>query len=125
MAVTPPESHVTDASVEVVDTLEPPVLDVRDLVVEVKRPDGWRPVVRGVSFSLERGQITALVGESGSGKTMTGLSVVGLLPSSARRSAGRLDLHGRDFSGAPERTMAEIRGRHISMVFQDPLAALN
>ena len=125
MGVTPPRPDVENELAGIDDIARQPALGASNLVVEVKRSDGWRPVVRGVSLSLERGEITALVGESGCGKTMTGLSLVGLLPGSARRSAGRLNLDGRDITDVTERAMGEIRGRHISMVFQDPLAALN
>src|SRR5256712_6832850 len=95
------------------------------ILVEFPTPTGWRAVVRGASISLARGEITALVGETGSGKTMTALALIGLLPPTARRRAGRITLGRDDISRLGNQAMSRIRGRRISMVFQDPMTALN
>jgi peptide/nickel transport system ATP-binding protein len=96
-----------------------------EIVVEVRTAAGWRDVVRGASLSLERGEITALVGETGSGKTMTALALIGLLPLGVRRRSGRIMLGSDDISALTSDAMSRIRGRRVSMVFQDPMTALN
>ena len=81
--------------------------------------------VRGVSFSLEAGETLALVGESGCGKSATVLSLTRLLPAGAADVSGRILFQGGDLLKIPEEDLQEIRGRHISMVFQDPMTSLN
>ena len=100
-------------------------LEARHLNVAVGPPSARRDVVRDVSVLLKRGEITALVGETGSGKTMTALSLMRLLPPTARGTAGTLRVGDLDLTGLSEREMTRVRGRRISMIFQDPLAALN
>ena len=95
------------------------------LTVEVPTATGSRAVVRGISLTLERGQITALVGETGSGKTMTALALIGLLPPGVHRRVERVTLGHDDISGYTVADMARVRGRRISMIFQDPMTALN
>ena len=95
------------------------------LVVEVPTPSGWRAVVRGISVTLRRGEITALVGETGSGKTMTALALIGLLPPGARRHVTRVLLGNDDISGFTAADMSRVRGHRVSMIFQDPMTALN
>jgi peptide/nickel transport system ATP-binding protein len=106
-----------------VATRTPVALSARDLVVEIAANETWRRVVRGVSLDLGRGQVTALVGETGSGKTMTALALMGLLPPGARRTAGAIRLGDEDVSSAA--AQARARGRRMSMIFQDPMTALN
>ncbi|MCG6496239.1 ABC transporter ATP-binding protein [Kitasatospora sp. A2-31] len=100
-----------------------PLLDVRDLRVDFAGPRGTTvPAVRGVDLTLRRGETLGIVGESGSGKSVTALSVLGLLPGTARvRGSVRLD--GRELVGLPGRELAAVRGRRVAMVFQDPLSA--
>ncbi|MET3984670.1 ABC transporter ATP-binding protein [Streptomyces sp. PvR034] len=94
------------------------VLSVTDLEVDF---DGV-PAVRGVSFSLARGEVLGLVGESGSGKSATALAMLGLLPANAAvRGSVRLD--STELVGAPDAALTAVRGRRIGMVFQDPLSA--
>jgi ABC-type dipeptide/oligopeptide/nickel transport system ATPase component len=86
---------------------------------------GWVPVVRGVSLSIDRGEIVGLVGESGSGKSLTALSILRLLPPRAR-VAGRVRLDGEtDLLTLPERGLRQVRGGRIGMVFQEPSTALD
>ncbi|MBO1417314.1 ABC transporter ATP-binding protein [Streptomyces sp. FH025] len=102
--------------------VETPLLAVRDLRVDFAGPHGPVPAVRGVDLTLRRGETLGIVGESGSGKSVTALSVLGLLPGTARVS-GSVRLDGRELVGLPGRDLAAIRGRRIAMVFQDPLSA--
>ena len=81
--------------------------------------------VNDVSFTIERGQTLGLVGESGSGKSVTALSIVRLLPPTARIAGGRVILDGRDLVAATDSFMRSVRGRTIGFVFQEPMAALD
>jgi oligopeptide/dipeptide ABC transporter ATP-binding protein len=78
-----------------------------------------------VSFDIDRGEVFAIVGESGSGKSVSAMSIVGLLPRTAKIEADGLLWKGRDILGADEAEMRRIRGGEIAMIFQDPLTALN
>jgi peptide/nickel transport system ATP-binding protein len=103
-----------------------PVLSVRELAVSLH--GGARPhtVVDAVSFDLHAGEVLALVGESGCGKTKTAEALMGLLPTRlATVRARRLHLGGKDLAGLPESALRRIRGREMSMVFQEPLTALD
>ncbi|MFE5584292.1 dipeptide ABC transporter ATP-binding protein [Kitasatospora sp. NPDC056531] len=102
--------------------VETPLLAVRDLRVDFAGPRGPVPAVRGVDLTLRRGETLGIVGESGSGKSVTALSVLGLLPGTAR-VGGSVRLDGRELVGLPGRELAAIRGRRVAMVFQDPLSA--
>ena len=81
--------------------------------------------VDDVSFTVARGQVMGLVGESGSGKSVTGFSLLGLVDPPGRVVAGRIMLEGRDIANLPDGEMRRLRGRHIAMVFQDPMMTLN
>lgn len=97
------------------------LLQVSDLTVTFgRRP----PAVRGVSFALEQGQRLGLIGESGSGKTVTALAVMGLLPDSARVT-GSIRLAGRELVGLRDRELARLRGDAMTMIFQEPMTALD
>ncbi|MFB4281459.1 MULTISPECIES: dipeptide ABC transporter ATP-binding protein [unclassified Nonomuraea] len=96
-----------------------PVLEVNDLNVSF----GDVRAVRGVSYSVRPGEVLGIVGESGSGKSVTSAAVMGLLPPGARVT-GSVRLHGQELIGAPERRLNAVRGKSMSMVFQDPLSAL-
>ena len=101
------------------------LLSVRDLEVEfVDRGRVTNRPIRGVSFDVARGEVLGIVGETGCGKSLTGLSVLGLLPPGAR-STGTVDLAGVDLLALPERQRAELRGAAVSMVFQNPGTAFN
>ncbi len=101
-----------------------PLLAVEDLVVEFRVGRALVPVVRGLEFSLSAGASLGLVGESGCGKTVTALALLGLLPAAARVS-GRVIWRGRDLLALPEAERRRYRGRAMSLVFQEPAAALN
>jgi peptide/nickel transport system ATP-binding protein len=84
-----------------------------------------RAVVRGLSFEVREGEVLGIVGESGSGKSMTALSIVGLLPPTLRIAAGSILFREEELTTASAERLATIRGQHIGLVFQDPMAALN
>jgi peptide/nickel transport system ATP-binding protein len=86
---------------------------------------GAVPVVEDVSFAVRPAEVLALVGESGCGKSLTALATMRLLPPAIRQISGRLVLEGQDISAMPERRMRALRGRQISMIFQEPQAALD
>jgi peptide/nickel transport system ATP-binding protein len=103
-----------------------PLLDVRDLVTEVATSNGPRPIVDGLSFTLERGKTLCIAGESGSGKSMTALSLMGLLPRPmARVASGSALFKNRDLFDLPGEAMRQVRGREIGMIFQEPMTSLN
>lgn len=100
------------------------VLSVRDLSVTFVGSGREVPAVRGVSFDLMAGEVLGVVGESGSGKSVTSLSLMGLLPSTARVE-GSVHLGDTEVVGAPDARLREMRGRDIGIVFQDPMTTLN
>jgi len=101
------------------------LLDIRDLYVSIHTDNGVVRAVRGVDFSLVKGETLAIVGESGSGKSITCKAIMGLLPSGGRIDSGEVLLSGRNIAGIGEKEMRKIRGADISMIFQDPLTSLN
>lgn len=92
--------------------------------LQVRFP-GPLPAVDGVDLSIPAGKIVGLVGESGCGKSVTALSILGLLPPGGAISAGSIRFQGRDLCTLPERELRRLRGDRISMIFQDPMSALN
>ena len=96
------------------------LLSVEDLVIDIPVPSGMLHPVRGISFHVDAGETLGIVGESGCGKSLTSLSVMGLLPSSASRTATRLDLEGKSLLDLTESELSDLRGDRMSMIFQDP-----
>jgi ABC-type dipeptide/oligopeptide/nickel transport system ATPase component len=108
----------------------PPVLSVRGLSTQFATTRGVVRAVQDVSFEVGTGETVALVGESGSGKSVTALSILRLLPPSGRIAHGQILFRGArgetiDLATAPERTLRAVRGAGVSMVFQEPMSALN
>ena len=97
------------------------LLELKDLRVSA----GSREIVHGIDLAVPAGQTVGVVGESGSGKSLTMLSLMGLLPSQLRVSGGSVTLDGRSLTGLSEREMRDIRGRELSMIYQDPMTSLN
>ncbi len=100
------------------------LLEVSDLRVRLRTPRGPADAVRGVGFTIERGQTLGLIGESGCGKSITALALMGLAPDSATVS-GSVRLEGRELVGASEAELSKVRGDRIAMIFQEPMTALN
>jgi len=101
------------------------LLDLRDLAVSFRTRRGAVQAVRGVTLSVGRGETLAIVGESGSGKSVTSYALMRILDAGGVIEAGDMTYAGVDLRHASERDMADIRGREISMIFQNPRAALN
>jgi peptide/nickel transport system ATP-binding protein len=103
-----------------------PVLEIRDLRLSFRLLSGPVEVLHGISLTVARGERVALVGESGSGKSVTARLVLGLLQDiPGVRIGGTLAFEGRDLARLPARARAALRGRAISMIFQDPTSSLN
>ncbi len=100
------------------------MLEVSDLRVTLPTSRGPAEALRGVSFSLQRGQTLGLIGESGCGKSMTALALMGLLPIGAAL-AGSIRFNGQELVGLADEAMCQLRGDRIGMVFQEPMSALN
>ncbi|MBI1397615.1 MAG: dipeptide ABC transporter ATP-binding protein [Betaproteobacteria bacterium] len=100
-------------------------MSVNNLTTWVTSGGGQVPVVRDVSFQIRRGETFALVGESGSGKSMTALSIMRLLPDGVSVGSGHVVVGGTNITALPERDMRDIRGRVVSMIFQEPATSLN
>src|SRR5258705_13270524 len=105
-------------------TTEPPLLRVKHISVELAGPAGTTAVIDDVSFAVRAGRTTGVIGESGSGKTMLAMAIIGLLPEGSS-TGGRLLLRDEDLLAAADRRRRQGRGQEISMIFQDPLSALN
>ena len=100
------------------------MLEVVDLTVEFATPQGWVTAARDVSLEIAAGEVLGLVGESGSGKSVTAMAILRLLPAQAR-ILGKIRFRGQDLLAIPEPQMRPIRGAGISMIFQEPMTALN
>lgn len=100
-----------------------PLLQVTDLQISTTQDP--RILVNGVSFDIAEGEAVGLVGESGSGKTLSALSVLGLHPRGVHVTGGSILFNGQDLAALPYEEMRKIRGNQISMIYQDPMTALN
>jgi peptide/nickel transport system ATP-binding protein len=100
-------------------------LQVRDLRVQFDTEDGVVRAVDGISYSVGRGRTLGIVGESGSGKSVSSLAVLGLHDPKRSRISGEILVNGKNVVGLPDEEMRKLRGRDISMIFQDPLSALH
>ncbi len=101
------------------------LLEVKDLNIEFYDTQPPQKVVKGISFSMEPGEILGIVGESGSGKTQTALSILQLLKSNSGISSGEILFKGKNLAGLSARQLQTIRGKEISMIFQEPMTSLN
>ncbi|MCW2871498.1 ABC transporter ATP-binding protein [Actinacidiphila oryziradicis] len=118
-------SSVDDAMDNPMDTTnDVNVLDIRRLTVDLPSAGGHNRILHGVDLALRPGRIHGLAGESGSGKTMTGLAALGLLPHGAR-TTGEIRLGDTELLALTPKRLNAVRGREISMVFQDPSSSLH
>ncbi|CAM4003693.1 ABC transporter ATP-binding protein [Rahnella victoriana] len=107
-----------------------PILQINDLSVTFSGRQGKTQALKGVSFSIHKGEVVAVVGESGSGKSVTSLSVMGLLPDSAHIDAGSIEFFGRNgmrhaLTSLSAESRRKLRGQEMSMIFQEPMTSLN
>ena len=102
-----------------------PLLTIRDLKVAFGPETAPFEALRGVSLSVSRGECLGLVGESGSGKSLSALAAMRLLPSAARITGGSISFEGREMATMPRKELESLRGNEISMIFQEPMTALN
>ncbi|MDK4701527.1 ABC transporter ATP-binding protein [Rhizobium sp. CNPSo 4062] len=102
-----------------------PVLSVRGLTVSLPKNMERLHAVQDISFDLMQGEILCIIGESGSGKSVTANAIMGLLPSIIKVTAGTIRFKGTDLVSADDATLRSLRGRAVSIIFQDPLSALN
>jgi peptide/nickel transport system ATP-binding protein len=104
---------------------QPPLLDVKDFGLEFRTRSGTVHALEGVDLQLHKGEIVGLVGESGSGKSVLSYALLGISDRAARVTGGTAVFGGMDLLAADEATLAQLRGREISMIFQSPRTALN
>jgi len=102
----------------------PPLMEIENLSIRFGGDKGPR-IIDGLSLSLNRGETLGIVGESGCGKSILSLSILGLLPSGARVTEGNIRLEGQELTALRGRALRALRGNKISMVFQEPMTALN
>ena len=101
------------------------LLEVRDLRVGYIEKEGIDEVIKGISFSLDRGEILGIVGESGSGKSLSSYSIMGLIPDKACMTGGGVYLSGKPLNMSSSKANCRIRGGRIAMIFQEPQTCLN
>ncbi|MDA0323536.1 MAG: ABC transporter ATP-binding protein [Verrucomicrobia bacterium] len=102
------------------------LLEIEDLTVRFDTDEGTLTAVEGVSLSIGKGETLGLVGESGCGKSVTAMSILRLIPSPPGRiESGRIHFHDRDMLTIPDQDLREIRGKSISIIFQEPMTALS
>lgn len=102
-----------------------PLLQIENLSTHFHMFKGTVKAVDGVSFSLNQGEILGVVGESGSGKSVTSFSIIGLVDEPGEVKADKIIFDGKDLTALSEQDMMKIRGKDISMIFQDPMTSLN
>ncbi|WP_088008579.1 ABC transporter ATP-binding protein [Indiicoccus explosivorum] len=101
------------------------LLEVKNLVTSFRTADGTLQAVKDVSFEVKKGETLCIVGESGCGKSITSLSVIGLLPQNGSIESGEVLLEGKPIQDLSHEEMRRLRGNRISMIFQEPMTALN
>ncbi len=106
--------------------MEENILDIEDLVVHYETEDEVVEAVNGIKLTMKRGEILGLVGETGAGKTTTALAIMGLLPERVGAiKKGKIKFEGENLLQKSRKEMRDVRGKKISMIFQDPMTALN
>ncbi len=119
-------TSTSSASTQALPSSEVPILEIDNLHVHFVTQNGTVRAVEGVTYSVRAGEIVAIVGESGSGKSVSALAVMRLLPPNTSRIVeGRVLFQGRDLLKLDDEEMRQIRGRDVSMIFQEPMTSLN
>jgi peptide/nickel transport system ATP-binding protein len=111
--------------VSIPNTSGPPLLEIRNLRIEIPTRKGTLVAVDDVSFAIDEGEVLGVVGESGAGKSLTGAAIIGLLEPPCHIAGGEVLFEGARIDNLSREAMRRIRGRKIGMVFQDPLTSLN
>ena len=101
------------------------ILEVKNLNLGFQSEDTFRQALYDVSFSLEKGKMLSIVGESGCGKTMSAMSILNLIPKTARITSGEIYFNGENLLTKPQKDMQHIRGSKIALIPQDPMTSLN
>ncbi|ROR26394.1 oligopeptide transport system ATP-binding protein [Mobilisporobacter senegalensis] len=101
------------------------LLNVNDFEVSFFTYAGEVKAVRGVTYELKHGEVMGIVGESGSGKSVSSYGLMGIIPDPGKIIGGSITFDGKDITTMPEKEMAQIRGKDVSMIFQDPMTSLN
>ena len=101
------------------------LLEVKDLVVSFFTYAGEVKAVRGISYTVRKGEVMGIVGESGSGKSVSSFGLLGMIPEPGKVLGGEILFDGQNVIGMSERELLKIRGKDISMIFQDPMTSLN
>lgn len=108
------------------DMKKQPLLEVNALEISFKKDGGFKPIINSISYALQSNEILGIVGESGSGKSVSSLAVMGLLPKNISKiTKGEILFQGKDVSQFSKEELQNLRGRNISMIFQEPMSSLN
>ena len=103
----------------------PALLEIDDLRTYIRQRHAIVRAVDGVSFTVDVGETVGIVGESGCGKTMTGMSIISLLPPGGLIAGGSIRFEGRDLTKISDREIRDVRGNQVAVIFQDPMTSLN
>jgi peptide/nickel transport system ATP-binding protein len=125
MTTTEPEPQVTIIPPDPAADWDGPVLDVKGLTTHFDTRDGVVRAVDEVTLHVNRGEVLGVVGESGCGKSVMSLSIMGLVPKPGEVIAGEVTFNGQNILDMPQNEVRQLRGEHISMIFQQPGSALN
>lgn len=102
------------------------LIEIQDLQISFRNQESWKTIIKNSSFSLYENEILGIVGESGSGKSVTSLALMGLLPNEISRiDQGKIIFQGKDLTQIDETSFRKMRGKEISMIFQEPMSSLN